>query len=290
MTDAGSRRLGIVMVAVSAVLWSTAGLFVRMAHLDAWTMIVWRSVFTFLTLGGFVLLRQRGAVFSKLASLGPAAAFFIGTSVIASISYVVSLRMTTVANVMTIYAALPFIATGIAFVWMRERVTARFLVAGAIAFLGIAVTAGGAVHGRDILGLAAALVMTASFALQLVHTKRHPGMDTALLSALSAGLCVLVAAPFMHLALPSAQGLLACALYGAITTGIAFVLVLEGGRRVTSGEAGFISMLDVVLGPLWVWLAFAERPSLGAIIGGGAVLSAVAWYLTTSRQVSQPAI
>ncbi len=35
---------------------------------------------------------------------------------------------------------------------------------------------------------------------------------------------------------------------------LAYILALKGGRLVSSGEAGLISMLDVVLGPLWVWL------------------------------------
>ena len=62
--------------------------------------------------------------------------------VISTISYVVALRLTTVANVMIVYAALPFVATAIAFIWLRERVTARFLVASTIALTGIVIMAG----------------------------------------------------------------------------------------------------------------------------------------------------
>jgi drug/metabolite transporter (DMT)-like permease len=39
-------------------------------------------------------------------------------------------------------------------------------------------------------------------------------------------------------------------------------------------------MLDVVLGPVWVWLFFSEQPAVEAVIGGTMVLCAVAWYLS----------
>jgi drug/metabolite transporter (DMT)-like permease len=56
--------------------------------------------------------------------------------------------------------------------------------------------------------------------------------------------------------------------------------VPTGGRRIPAGEAGLIGLLDVVLGPLWVWLAFGETPSRAAFIGGGLVLGAVVWFLS----------
>jgi drug/metabolite transporter (DMT)-like permease len=43
-------------------------------------------------------------------------------------------------------------------------------------------------------------------------------------------------------------------------------------------------MLDVVLGPLWVWLFFIEQPTTQAMIGGAMVLGAVAWYLSSENR------
>ena len=54
---------------------------------------------------------------------------------------------------------------------------------------------------------------------------------------------------------------------------------MEGAKHIPAAEAGLISMLDVVLGPLWVFLAFGERPGRSAIIGGALVLGALVWRL-----------
>ncbi len=277
------------MVVASAVLWSTAGVFVRLATLDTPTLVLWRSLFGALTLGALALARGGPARLAAGMRSGWVGLLFVCTSVISGTAYVLSLRLTTVANVMTVYAALPFIGTAIAFFWIRERVSARFLVAGALAAGGILVMAGASTGAGDLAGIAAALVMTSGFAWQLVAIRRYGRVDVMVLNACAAALCVPLMLPFAQWMIPSTLQLLSCAFYGALTTGFAYVLALEGGRRVPPGEVGFISMLDVVLGPFWVWLAFAEAPGPAVLVGGSVVLGAVAWYLWTSANKGQAA-
>ena len=278
-TPISKRHLGIAMVASSAVLWSTAGLFVRMADLDAWTMIGWRSIFSALFLFGLLLVRSGRHSFAALRSMGRQGFVSIPISIVSTITYVFALKLTSVANVMTIYATLPFVATGIAFVWLGERVGPRVLIASAIALVGIVIMAGSVTDPRDVAGNLMAFLMTFGFGLQLVHTKRYPDLDMTLVMALAAALCALLCWPLMGTMLPNPGQLVVLALFGFLTTGLAYVLVLNGGRYITSGETGFISMVDVVLGPLWVWLFFAEQPARSVLIGGALVLASVLWYL-----------
>ena len=53
--------------------------------------------------------------------------------------------------------------------------------------------------------------------------------------------------------------------FGLTTIGLALVLFMEGAKFIPSAEAGLISLLDVVLGPLWVFIAFGENPGPGAL-------------------------
>ena len=285
-----NRRYGFALVALSALLWSTAGLFVRMADLDAWTIVAWRSLFAFVTLAALWVAQNRSGLSNAVPGIGLTVVPSVVLAVVSTFAYVIALRLTTVANVMTVYAALPFIATAIAFVWLRERATRRFMVAGSVALAGIAVTAGAAASSQDTMGILAALVMTAGFAAQLVHTRRHPGLDTALASALAAGACMIIAVPLAQPGIPAPVPLIACALFGVLTTGLGYVLVLAGGRLIAPGEAGLISLLDVVLGPLWVWLVFLEKPAPASLAGGAAVLLAVIWYLATSGSPEEASV
>ena len=265
------------------MLWSTAGLFVRMAGLDTWTIVLWRSAFSAVMLGGMFVAENRGRIASATEGLRLADLATVLLTMVSTISYVLALRLTTVANVMTVYAALPFIATGLAFVFLRERVTRKFIVAGLVALGGIALTAGAGASLDDLWGILAALVMTTGFASQLVNVKRREPASMTFLLAVSAVLCIPLVAPWASHAIPSPSQMLACALYGALTTGLAYVLALRGGRLIPSGEAGLISMVDVALGPLWVWVFYSEVPASAVLVGGAAVLAAVLWYLITSR-------
>ena len=265
------------------MLWSTAGLFVRMAGLDTWTIVFWRSVFSAIALGLMFVGENRGRIASAMGRLRPVDLATVLLTIVSTISYVLALRLTTVANVMTVYAALPFIATGLAFIFLREKVTRKFVVAGFVALGGIAFTAGAGASTNDLWGILAALVMTTGFASQLVNVKRREPASMTLLLAMSAMVCIPLVAPWASHAIPSPSQMLACALYGVLTTGLAYVLALRGGRLISSGEAGLISMVDVALGPLWVWVFFAEVPATAALVGGAAVIAAVSWYLITSQ-------
>lgn len=276
-----TRPLGSAIVLLSAVMWSTAGLFVRMADLDIWAVVFWRSLFTAATMGLWIWLRPRPKPSEGPWSFGLAGGISTLIATLAAVTYIMALSWTTVANVMTIYATLPIIAGAIGYVWLRDRLSARFCLAGGVAFAGVALMVGAGFAPRDLLGIVTATVMTVSFASQLVIARRYPRLDTPRMIAVSALLCALVAAPLQPAAMPSAHALLACALYGVISTGLGYILVLIGGRMIGAGEAAFLSLVDVVLGPIWVWLFFAERPDTATLAGGAMVLAAVGWYLAT---------
>ena len=166
--------------------------------------------------------------------------------------------------------------------------TIHVLVAGPVALGGIIVMAGAVATSRDLLGIVAAFAMASGFAMQLVHTKRRPAQNTTVPIALAATVCAPVSTPFvqggiMQGGIPVPTQLLACALCGVFTTGLAHILALKGGRPTSSGEADLISILDIVLGPFWVWLFYAERPTIVVLVGGSVVLASVAWYLSAGR-------
>jgi drug/metabolite transporter (DMT)-like permease len=203
----------------------------------------------------------------------------IPISFVSITSFVTSVELTTVANVMIVYATVPFLAAGVSYLWIRERPNRRVLIASAIAFVGIALMAGAAPRLQDVAGNAVAFLMTFTFAVQLVMARRYPELPMAPVNCGGAALCALVFFPIASSTIPSAHELFILLLFGVATTGGAYVLFLIGGRYIPSGEAGLIGMLDVVLSPLWVWWLFDERPGSAALIGGIIVLAAVVWYL-----------
>lgn len=283
----GSRRvLGITLVAVGSILWSTAGLFVRAIHVDLWTTMVWRSLFGALSLAlVLVVLNGRNSL-RIVKAIGLPGLIAVPISATSMLCYVAALRLTSVANVMMVYATIPFVAAAIAFLVMRERPKRHVLFASALAFTGVLVIVGSGTRFDDLAGNAVALLMTVTFGIVLVMARRYPSIDMAPVNGLAASICALACWPLSPGIWPDPFELVMLGLFGTITTGLAYLLVLTGGRYIPSSEAGLIGFLDVILGPLWVWLAFGERPARAAFIGGCFVFAAVVWYLF--REMREP--
>src|SRR5579863_8724603 len=141
-----ARRRGLVLVFVATSLWSLAGLFTRLVdHLDPWTILGGRALFGGLFVLATAIVEWRRGALGRNFGLGPLAPLIIALSAIAISSYIVALKQTTVAEVMVIYATLPFVAAGLAMAINGERTTTRTLIAAVVALLGVMVMVGGAV-------------------------------------------------------------------------------------------------------------------------------------------------
>jgi drug/metabolite transporter (DMT)-like permease len=275
-----ARRHGLVLVFVATVLWSSAGLFTRLVdHLDPWTILGGRAFFGGLCIFAAAVVEWRRGVLGANFGLGPLAPLIIALSATAISTYIVALKQTTVAEVMVIYATLPFVTAGLALAVNKERTTPRTLIAAGVALLGVVVMVGGAVGTGRLLGQLMSFVMTLAFALMIVLQRRHPGMSMTSINAFGAVMAAALGLGLSPHPAVTPFDLAVLAMFGLTTICVAFILFMEGAKHIPAAEAGLISMLDVVLGPLWVFLAFGERPGPAAMVGGALVMGALVWRL-----------
>ncbi len=83
------------------------------------------------------------------------------------------------------------------------------------------------------------------------------------------------AAPFAHLAAAGGKDTALLATLGVCQIGLGFVFLTIGGRLIPAGEVALITLLEVVLGPLWVWVFLSEQPAAATLVGGAIVLAAL---------------
>jgi drug/metabolite transporter (DMT)-like permease len=276
--DSAARRRGLLLVFGATVLWSLAGYFARLiAHLDLWTVLYGRAGFGGLCIACWAVLERRRGRLGPRFGFGPLSPLIVALSATAISSYVAAVMTTTVADVLVIYATMPFVAAGMAFVVNRERASRRTLIAAGVAMIGVVVMVASGVGSGRLLGQALAFLMTATFSMMVVLQRRDPGMSMTSINATAA----FVAAAFGYSLSPhpplSAHDIGVLFVFGLTTICVAFVMFMEGAKAVPSVEAGLIGMLDVALGPLWVFLAFGENPGWATLVGGAFVVAAVIW-------------
>ena len=268
------RRRGQVYVALAALAWSSAGVLQRELSVDTATQVFGRAVFAALALLVFVVLSERRGVVRPFASMGRAELAVAVCTAIASGTFIVALNHTTVANVLFMQAVAPIAAALIAWVALHESVSRRTAVAMVVALGGVAVMVGGP-GGSANLGIGLSVVMTLAFALAVVITRHRRDISMAPAICLSQVIVIVVAAPFADPSTIDGHDLALLALLGVGQMGLGLAFLTIGARLIPAAEVALITLLEVVLGPLWVWIAFSERPSTATLIGGVVVVLAV---------------
>ncbi len=268
------RRRGQVYVALAALAWSSAGVLQRELSVGTATQVAGRAFFAAIALLGFVVFSERDGVFRVFASMGRAELAVAVFTAIASSAFIVALNHTTVANVLFMQAVAPIAAALIAWVALGESVSRRTGVAMVVALGGVGLMVGGP-GGAQGIGLALSVLMTLSFALSVVITRHRRDISMAPAICLSQVLVLAVVGPFAHPGTVGAQDLVLIILLGVGQIGLGLAFLTVGARLIPAAEVALITLLEVVLGPLWVWLALSERPSTTTLLGGAVVVSAV---------------
>lgn len=132
-------RIGLLLVTGAAVAWSTAGFFTRLISLDSWTIMVWRGLFAALGLLITVVLIEGWPGLRRFRAPG---LLLAAISALGMVLFITALRHTTVAHVGVIYAAVPFVGAGMAWVVLREVPSRGAITASLVALVGVAVMVG----------------------------------------------------------------------------------------------------------------------------------------------------
>lgn len=274
--------LGIALVFGSAVVWSFGGAIARFLSVsDSWTTVFWRSLFAFVALLLFLILRdgprETARLFRNIGWPGLAVAFGFAT---ASICFVIAIGYTTVANVILIQATVPLIAALASWLIYGERVAWTTWAAIAAVIGGIGLMVSGSLDGSSSwIGNVLAMVIAVVFAMTTVVTRRFPDVRMTPACAVGTLAATLVAASQASSFAVSNQDLGILFVFGALNLALGMALFVTGARLIPSALAALLGTAETVLGPLWVALFHGEVPGLMTIIGGAFVLGALIVYL-----------
>lgn len=269
------RRRGQVYVALAALAWSTAGVLQRELSVNTATQVAGRALVAAVALLAFVWFSNRRNTLETFTSIGRAELAVAACTAVASASFIVALNHTTVANVLFMQAVAPIAAALIAWSALHESVSRRTGVAMVVALAGVALMVGGPGSAPG-LGLALSVLMTIAFALSVVITRHRRDISMGPAICLSQLLVLAAFAPFAQPGSAGGRDLLLILTLGVGQMGLGLAFLTIGARLIPAAEVALITLLEVVLGPLWVWLALSEQPSRATLLGGSVVIAAVA--------------
>jgi len=286
MNTSAPPRSAVLSVVFAALLWSSGGLFIKIAPFGPLAVACGRALVT--TIFYLIVLRPnlRGA---RLVTGLVYAAMIV--------TFVSATKLTTAANAIFLQYTGPAYVLALSPFLLREPFERLDAFCVAVSLAGMALFFVGKVEPGQFWGNVLGALSGIAYALTIILLRRdakggatggagfagragqHAGaygdaMPSTVLGNLIAALITL---PFVtgDFARITAQGALVLVYLGVVQMGIAYLLLARGLRSVPAAEASLISMLEPTLNPVWVYLGTGERPGPWAVVGGAVVLAAV---------------
>ncbi|MEM7214111.1 MAG: DMT family transporter [Pseudomonadota bacterium] len=293
--DLYERRIGLLFVFAAGVLWSTVGLGIRLIQdAEVWQILLYRSISLSLFL--YVVIRIRSGVspFVQIRQTG-IPSVIAGLSLVAAYAGgIYAIQNTSVANAMLLFATAPFLAAILGWIVLCEAVRNATWIAIGVAIIGIGIMVADQSSGVALNGSLAAVASALGFAIFTVALrwgKSAEMLPSVFLSGLFAivitfVVCLLQGLPIV---LSVNDGGIAMGM-GVLQVGAGLILYTLGSRSLPAAELTLLSLAEVLLGPLWVWLFLGETASQNTFLGGMILLAAIVGNSVSGAKRKPPAI
>ena len=270
-------RYGRWCVIVAAILWSTSGFFAKAPWFEDWPIATrgiqlafWRALFATLVALPFV---RRVRWSWKLA---PMAVTFL----LMNIAYLNAMPRTTAANAIWLQNTAPFWVFLIGVFVFHEPLHRRDAVRLCLAGIGVGLILlfelGGNSPEGTLLGLASGL----TYAGVVLALRRLRDFDAAFLIAFNHAVTAVALLPLVIWFGVQPKGIQwpALAGFGMLQMGIPYVLFAFSLKSITSHEASGLTLLEPILVPVWVFLAWHthsnyQSPQWWTLVGGAFILA-----------------
>ncbi|MEL0004064.1 MAG: DMT family transporter [Rhodospirillales bacterium] len=295
LPNADAHKHGILFVFAAGVLWSTVGLGIRLIE-DAlvWQILLYRSISMSLFLYLLIRVRSGESPFVQIRRIG-SPIYIAGLALVAAYSGgIYSIQNTSVANAMLLFATTPFIAAVLGWLLLREPVRAATWIAITVAIGGIAIMIADKSGSVALKGSLAALGSAFGFAVFTVALRwgrtgeMLPAVFLSGLLAIAITLAICIASGLSLFVSPN-DGSIAMGM-GVLQVGAGLILYTLGSRSLPAAELALLSLAEVLLGPLWVWLFLGETASVNTLIGGAVLLVAITGNALSGMRRKPPPI
>ena len=276
---------GVLSITGTALLWSTAGMFIKLIPWHPFIIAGGRSLIASIVILLFIRKPKLNFSFYQIA----AALAYALTMLL----FTAANKYTTSANAIILQYICPVITAILAVPLLKEKTRLEHWVAIFFVFLGMIIIffdkLGGGLLIGNILALFSALTFSFSF-IFLRKQKDSSPLESLLLGHWITAAVGLVAALFLPLPVFTLPAVGAIVALGLFQIGFASILFSYAIKSISAISANLIAVIEPVFNPIWVLLVIGEIPSKNTIIGGGVIIAAVigvqaviAWRRNTSR-------
>lgn len=261
------REKAIVMQLLTAVLWSFGGPLIKLVDLPPIAIAGIRSFIAAIIIYIFMDKSDFKMNWNKCFGAVAYASMVI--------LFVSATKSTTAANAIVLQYSSP-IYIAIFGGWLlnekaklKDWITILFVIAGMVLFF-IDDIGGGSTKGNIL-----AVLSGVALAFNTIFMRRQKNSDPLENVFWGSVLTVVVSIPFVFQKAPSPKGWVGLLFLGVFQLGFSYVIYSRAIKSITALESTFLSLVEPILNPIWVFLAVGELPGALSLLGGIIVLASI---------------
>lgn len=277
----GQRRRAIFEVLLSAAMWSTGGIFIKLLDWGAMPIAGVRSLIAGLVMAAYMLMRR--IPYKLNARSARSAVALCGTFTL----FVAANKLTTAANAIVLQFTSPVFIVVFSAIFRGKRVAKADVLTVAVTLLGISLFFLDQLEAGHLLGNV--LGVGAGMAFACYYMSLEGASESERMSAIANAnaLTALISLPFILWERPelTATSAAVIAALGAVQLGIPYVLLAKAAEHCPPLACSLLAAVEPLLNPVWVLIFDGERPGVFALCGGVVVIGAIsAWCVYNDRK------
>lgn len=270
------HRRGLIYISITAFLWSTSGLFIKILSTGPYQIAMYRSLIAAITVFFLVLIKDKKVkIDTDIISV---LSWFSYAGIL--IFFVVANRLTKAANVIFLQFTAPIYLLFLEPLFLKVKFRLKNLITIVITITGMSLFFFGQLEPGDLIGNILGITAGICFAFfsLFVKWKKQLHKSENTISSIIVGnfLVFLICFPIVinELGL-SLTDLIILIYMGAIQIGISYTIFNAGLKYVSATESIIIATMEAVFNPIWVFFGVGEVPSVFAIAGSIVIMSAI---------------
>ena len=273
-----NQQKGSFLAFIGVMFITPDSLFIRLSNIDTWSLLFYRGAIPFVVVLIGLILFYKKNFFNALFKIGLAGIFYVISFSICNITFIVSIQNTNVANTLIMVAMAPMLSAILAAIFLKEPTNKETWVAIFITFFSVTFIFYDSIQIGNIVGDLFGFVTALGLAIN-ANLARFAKDRDLVPSAVIGKLIVAIFAFFFveNFDLVTTDKIIV-PLMCIMCVAIPFVLVTIAPRYISAPEVNLFFLLEVILGPIWVWLITKEQPSVQTIIGGIVIIITIALH------------
>lgn len=267
---------GLIITTLGVLFVVPDSLFVRLIEAEPMVTAFWRGMSSGVMIFAGLLIFQGVKGYRAVLKTGWPGVIYMLLIGSTAPGFVMAITLTSVANVVFIFASMPVFAAIFGRIYLGEPIRLRMVLTMAVVMVGLGIIAYGSGTSEiaSWQGDLIAIYVSAAYAAALTAVRKVK--DVSMIPAIPIAYigAALLIWPFVTPSEPVAMQWPLLLGHGAFIA-IATCFLTLGPRYISSAEVSLLILLESVLAPILVWAVIGEDPGPWALIGGVIVIGAL---------------